>query len=55
MATGASKSAQARDSQAGGGQMVGNPKPVDRAKVANFQGKSGQGDNQSTNRGKGRN
>lgn len=55
MSTGAKKDAQARSDQSGGGQMVGNPKAVDRARVSNFQGKSGQGDNQSTNRGKGRN
>lgn len=54
MATGAKKSAQTRESQSGGGQIVGGPKPVNRATVPNFQGKSGQGDNQSTSRGKGR-
>ena len=54
MATGASKAAQSRQDQAGGGQMVGGVKPVDRATVPAFQGKSGQGDNQSTSRGKGR-
>lgn len=54
MATGAKKAAQARQSQEGGGQMVGGVDSVDRARVPAFQGKSGQGDNQSTNRGKGR-
>lgn len=54
MSTGATKDKQHRSSQEGGGQMVGNPKAVDRARVSNFQGKSGQGDNQSTNRGPGR-
>lgn len=54
MATGAKKAAQARQSQEGGAQMVGNPKPVAPAKVPAFMGKSGQGDNQSTSRGKGR-
>lgn len=54
MSTGAKKDAQCRTSQSGGGQIVGNPAPVDRARVPAFQGKSGQGDNQSTNRGKGR-
>jgi len=54
MSTGANKSAQARQDQSGGAQMVGGMKPVDRPRVPNFQGKSGQGDNQSTNRGKGR-
>lgn len=54
MATGAKESAQSRKDQAGGGNMVGGMKSVDRARVPNFQGKSGQGDNQSTNRGKGR-
>lgn len=54
MSTGAKKAAQTRTDQSGGGQMVGNPKAVDRARVPAFQGKSGQGDNQSTSRGKGR-
>ncbi len=54
MSTGASKAAQSRPSQEGGAQLVGNPAPVDVRKASNFQGKSGQGDNQSTNRGKGR-
>ena len=54
MATGAKKTAQTRQDQAGGGQMVGGMKSVDRAKVPSFMGKAGQGDNQSTSRGKGR-
>ena len=54
MSSGAKKAAQARPSQTGGGQLVGNPAPVDVRKVPAFQGKSGQGDNQSTSRGKGR-
>jgi hypothetical protein len=54
MSTGANKAAQTRKDQSGGAQMVGGMKPVDRARVPAFQGKSGQGDNQSTNRGKGR-
>lgn len=54
MSTGAKKNAQTRQDQAGGGQMVGGMKPVDRATVPNFQGKSGQGDNQSTSRGAGK-
>lgn len=54
MSTGAKKSAQARDSQTGGGQMVGGMKAVDRKTVPSIFGKSGQGDNQSTSRGKGR-
>jgi len=54
MSTGAKKSAQTRESQTGGGQMVGGIKSVDRATVPSIFGKSGQGDNQSTNRGKGR-
>ena len=53
MATGAKKSAQCRENQEGGAQMVGGVDPVDRARVPNFMGKSGQGDNQSTNRKKG--
>lgn len=54
MSTGAKKSAQTRQSQEGGGQMVGGMNPVDRARVPAIFGKSGQGDNQSTSRGKGR-
>ncbi len=54
MSTGATKDKQHRSSQEGGGQMVGNPNAVDVRKASNFQGKSGQPDNQSTNRGKGR-
>ncbi len=54
MSTGAKKSAQTRESQAGGAQMVGGMKPVSKETVPNFMGKSGQGDNQSTSRGKGR-
>lgn len=54
MSTGAKKSAQCREDQKGGGQMVGGMKPVDRATVPAFQGKSGQGDNQSTSRGVGK-
>lgn len=54
MSTGGMKAKQHRTDQSGGGNIVGNPKAVDRAKVPAFQGKSGQGDNQSTNRGKGR-
>jgi len=54
MSTGAKKDAQHRSSQEGGGQIVGAPNPVDRARVPAFQGKSGQPDNQSTNRGKGK-
>ena len=53
MSTGAKKGAQHRDSQEGGTNMVGGMNPVERAKVPNFQGKSGQGDNQSTSRPKG--
>lgn len=53
MSTGAKKSAQCRESQSGGAQMVGNPKPVDRARVAKFMGKSGSPDNQSTSRKQG--
>lgn len=54
MSSGASKSKQARESQSGGGQMVGGMKPVNCPTVPNVFGKSGQGDNQSTSRGKGR-
>ena len=54
MSTGANKAAQARQDQGGGAQMVGGMKSVDRATVSSVFGKSGQGDNQSTSRGKGR-
>lgn len=54
MSTGAKKGAQTRTDQSGGGQMVGGMKPVSKAEVAKALGKSGTGDNQSTNRGKGR-
>ena len=54
MSTGASKDAQHRSSQAGGGQQVGGVKAFKLPKIPAFQGKSGQGDNQSTNRGKGK-
>jgi hypothetical protein len=54
MSTGAKKAAQHRMDQKGGGQMVGGMDPVDRARVPAFQGKSGQPDNQSTSRGKGK-
>jgi hypothetical protein len=53
MSTGGKKSNQHRDSQSGGAQMVGNPKPVDRARVPSFMGRSGKPDNQSTNRKQG--
>lgn len=54
MSTGADKSAQTRMDQSGGAQMVGGMKPVTQPKVAAFLGKSGQSDNQSTNRGPGK-
>lgn len=44
------KDMQHRATQKGGGQMVGGMKGVSPAKVPAFQGKSGQGDNQSTSR-----
>lgn len=53
MATGADKSKQARMDQSGGAQLVGKAPSAPMLKVPNFQGKSGQGDNQSTMRPKG--
>lgn len=53
MSTGADKSKQARQDQSGGGNLTG-PLPGQNARIVpNFQGKSGQPDNQSTNRPKG--
>lgn len=54
MATGASKDKQSRMDQSGGAQLVGKAPSAPKRPVPAFQGKSGQPDNQSTNRGKGR-
>jgi hypothetical protein len=54
MSTGAKKDAQCRTDQSGGGQVVGRPPKSRLHQPPNFQGKSGQPDNQSTWRGKGK-
>lgn len=54
MSTGAPAEQMKRNPAEGGGNMQGGMNPVDRDRVPSFQGKSGQPDNQSTNRGKGR-
>lgn len=55
MATGASKENQTADSiQNSGGNLVGKAPSAPIRSVPKFQDKSGQGDNQSTSRGKGR-
>lgn len=53
MATGAKQSNQERGDQSGGGQLVGKAPSAPSLPVPNFQGKSGQPDNQSTSRPKG--
>lgn len=54
VSTGAVQSNQAREQNTSGGNLVGkNPDAVAPATVPAFQGKSGQSDNQSTNRGAG--
>ena len=50
MSTGAVQSNQHRDAQAQGGNLVGKAPSAPERSVPNFQGKSGQSDNQSTNR-----
>lgn len=54
MSTGASESKQSRKDQAGGGNVVGKSPKGRLHQPPNFMGKSGQSNNQSTNRGKGR-
>lgn len=54
MSTGASQDRQSRSDQSGGGNLVGKAPSAPERKVPDFQGKSGQPDNQSTNRGAGR-
>jgi len=49
----AEQSNQHRDSQAQGGNLVGKAPSAPVRTVPDFQGKSGQSDNQSTNRPKG--
>lgn len=50
----ASKDKQNAGDQAGGGNVVGGAPSSRRHMAPNFQGKSGQSDNQSTSRGKGK-
>lgn len=50
MSTGAVQSNQHRDTQAQGGNLVGKAPSAPERSVPNFQGKSGQSDNQSTSR-----
>ena len=55
MSTGAKKSNQAQQHDTSGGNIVGKGPTQHRLhQPPNFLGKSGQSDNQSTNRGKGR-
>lgn len=54
MSTGGSKSKQSNEAQSGGGNVVGKAPGGRLHQPPSFQGKSGQSDNQSTNRGKGR-
>ena len=53
MSTGAQLGNQTRTDQSGGAQLVGKAPSVRNDKVPAFMGKSGQPDNQSTNRGSG--
>lgn len=53
VSTGADKSKQTAGDQSGGGNLVGKAPSAPLRKVPAFQGKSGQPDNQSTNRGSG--
>ena len=53
MATGGNVNKQSRTDQKGGGQVVGAAPKSTLHQPPNFMGKSGQSDNQSTNRGKG--
>ena len=53
MPTGAKMGNQSKTDQSGGGQLVGRAPSAPIRMVPNFQGKSGQGDNQSTMRPKG--
>ena len=50
MSTGADQSKQHRDTQAQGGNLVGKAPSAPVRTVPDFQGKSGQSDNQSTSR-----
>jgi len=55
MSTGAKRANQSNESQSGGGNISGKGPTQHRLhQPPNFQGKSGQSDNQSTSRGKGR-
>ena len=53
MSTGGKLSNQSRTDQSGGANLVGKPPSAPVRKVPAFQGKSGQADNSSTNRGSG--
>ena len=53
MSTGGKAVNQTGQNQKGGGQLAGVPSAV-KYEVPNFQGKSGQSDNQDTNRKQGR-
>lgn len=53
MSTGATPSNQYRDQNSSGGNLVGQAPSAPLRSVPDFQGKSGQSDNQSTNRGPG--
>lgn len=54
MATGGKLSKQSNENQSGGGNVVGAAPKSRLHQPPNFMGKSGQPDNQSTSRGKGR-
>jgi hypothetical protein len=54
VSTGAQPSNQYREQNTSGGNLVGKAPSAPVRKVPDFQGKSGQSDNQSTNRGPGR-
>jgi hypothetical protein len=53
MSTGAKKENQSRTQDTSGGNVVGKAPNADLYQPAKFMGKSGQPDNQSTNRAKG--
>ena len=53
MSTGGKLQNQSRTDQQGGAQLIGKAPSAPVRKVPAFQGKSGQADNQSTNRGSG--
>lgn len=53
MSTGATPSNQSREQNTSGGNLVGSAPSAPLRQVPDFQGKAGQSDNQSTNRGPG--